>query len=60
MTLRLGGPTRRLVDATLEDQVIETATAVDTPGEPLLVIDGGSNMVIAHAGFEGTAIRILT
>src|SRR5512142_3123004 len=59
-TLRLGGRARRLVEATLDAHVIETVAAADAAGEPVLVIAGGSNVVIADAGFEGTVIRILT
>lgn len=59
-TLRLGGPARRIVEATLDDQVIEAVAAADTAGEPLLVIAGGSNLVIADAGFDGTVVRVLT
>ncbi|MGE5286149.1 MAG: UDP-N-acetylmuramate dehydrogenase [Micromonosporaceae bacterium] len=59
-TLRLGGPARRLIDAASEDQVLETAATADAADEPLLVIAGGSNLVIADAGFDGTALRIRT
>lgn len=59
-TLRLGGRARRVVDATLDDQVVEAVVGADAVGEPLLVIAGGSNLVIADAGFEGTVVRILT
>ncbi len=59
-TLRLGGSARRLVEATHDDQVIEVVAAADAVGEPVLVMAGGSNVVIADAGFEGTVVRIIT
>ncbi|MER5862498.1 UDP-N-acetylmuramate dehydrogenase [Kitasatospora sp. NPDC002040] len=59
-TLRLGGPARRLVTATTDDEVIETVRAADAAGEPLLVIGGGSNLVIGDRGFAGTVLRIAT
>ncbi|MFJ8040846.1 UDP-N-acetylmuramate dehydrogenase [Kitasatospora sp. NPDC096147] len=59
-TLRLGGPARRLVTATTDAEVIETVREADAAGEPLLVIGGGSNLVIGDAGFEGTVLRIAT
>ena len=59
-TLRLGGPARRLVEATRDDEIVEAIAAADAVGEPLLVMAGGSNLVIADAGFEGTVIRIRT
>ncbi|MGH2857189.1 MAG: UDP-N-acetylmuramate dehydrogenase [Solirubrobacteraceae bacterium] len=57
-TLRIGGPARRLVHATREEQMIEAAGAADRAGEPLLVIAGGSNLVISDGGFDGTVLRV--
>ena len=57
-TLRLGGPARRLVEATKDDHVIEAVAEADAAGEPVLVMAGGSNLVIADAGFDGTVIRV--
>ncbi|MFI9269318.1 UDP-N-acetylmuramate dehydrogenase [Kitasatospora sp. NPDC052896] len=59
-TLRLGGPARRLVVAETDAEVIDTVRAADDAGEPLLVIGGGSNLVIGDAGFDGTVLRIAT
>jgi UDP-N-acetylmuramate dehydrogenase len=59
-TLRLGGPARRLVDADSEQEVIDLVRAADAAGEPLLVMSGGSNLVVADAGFPGTVLRIVT
>ncbi|MER7758905.1 UDP-N-acetylmuramate dehydrogenase [Streptomyces sp. NPDC097619] len=59
-TFRLGGPATRLVTATTDAEVIETVRAADATGTPLLVIGGGSNLVIGDAGFDGTALRIAT
>ncbi|MGF1430496.1 UDP-N-acetylmuramate dehydrogenase [Kitasatospora sp. LaBMicrA B282] len=59
-TLRLGGPARRLVTARTDAEVIEAVRSADAAGEPLLVIGGGSNLVIGDAGFAGTVLRIAT
>jgi UDP-N-acetylmuramate dehydrogenase len=59
-TLGLGGPARRLVEARTDDEVVEAVQAADASGELLLVIAGGSNLVIADSGFDGTVLRILT
>ncbi|MEC4019011.1 UDP-N-acetylmuramate dehydrogenase [Streptomyces sp. H27-D2] len=59
-TFRLGGPATRLVTATTDDEVIEAVRAADDGGTPLLIIGGGSNLVISDKGFEGTALRIAT
>ncbi|MER7661181.1 UDP-N-acetylmuramate dehydrogenase [Streptomyces sp. NPDC096193] len=59
-TFRLGGPATRLVTATTDDEVIAAVRAADTAGTPLLIIGGGSNLVIGDKGFDGTALRIAT
>ncbi|WP_406211045.1 UDP-N-acetylmuramate dehydrogenase [Kitasatospora sp. NBC_01560] len=59
-TLRLGGPARRLVTATTDEDVIAAVRAADAAGEPLLVLGGGSNLVIGDTGFPGTVLRIAT
>ncbi|TQM06231.1 UDP-N-acetylmuramate dehydrogenase [Pseudonocardia kunmingensis] len=57
-TLRLGGPARRLVEATSADAVVEAVRAADASGEPLLVLGGGSNVVIADDGWPGTVVHV--
>jgi UDP-N-acetylmuramate dehydrogenase len=59
-TLRVGGPAGRIVEATADDHIVETVAAADAAGEPVLVIAGGSNLVVSDDGFDGTVIRVLT
>ncbi|MGW1716459.1 UDP-N-acetylmuramate dehydrogenase [Streptomyces sp. NPDC002156] len=59
-TFRLGGPATRLVTATTDAEVIEAVREADDTGTPLLVIGGGSNLVIGDKGFAGTALEIAT
>ncbi|MEU6058596.1 UDP-N-acetylmuramate dehydrogenase [Streptomyces sp. NPDC047097] len=59
-TFRLGGPATRLATATTDDEVIAAVREADQSGTPLLIIGGGSNLVIGDKGFEGTALRIAT
>ncbi|MGY1453447.1 UDP-N-acetylmuramate dehydrogenase [Streptomyces sp. SS8] len=59
-TFRLGGPAARLVTATTDEEVTEAVRAADADGTPLLLVGGGSNLVIADEGFAGTALRIAT
>jgi UDP-N-acetylmuramate dehydrogenase len=59
-TLRLGGPPQRLIDATTEGELVALALAADAAGEPLLVLAGGSNVVVADEGFRGTVMRVAT
>ncbi|GGB74064.1 UDP-N-acetylenolpyruvoylglucosamine reductase [Knoellia flava TL1] len=59
-TMRVGGPARRLVVAETIDEVVDTVREVDDADEPLLVVGGGSNLVIADAGFPGTVLQVAT
>lgn len=59
-TLRVGGPARRFVIAESEQEIIDTIRACDDSGEQLLVLGGGSNVVIADSGFDGTVLHIAT
>lgn len=57
-TLRLGGPAHRFVVATTARSCVEAVRAADATGEPLLLLGGGSNLVISDSGFSGTVVRI--
>ena len=59
-TLRLGGPARRLVEAATEAETVAEVRAADERGEPLLVLGGGSNLVVADEGFPGTVVHVVT
>ncbi|MFJ6666153.1 UDP-N-acetylmuramate dehydrogenase [Streptomyces sp. NPDC091383] len=59
-TFRLGGPALRLVTAETDAEVIDAVREADDDGTPLLIVGGGSNLVIGDKGFEGTALRIAT
>lgn len=59
-TLRLGGPARRLVDVEHEDELVELVDKCDRADEPVLILGGGSNLVVADEGFAGTVIRVRT
>ena len=56
-TLRVGGPARRFVETTTEAELIDAVRAADADGEPLLVVGGGSNLLVADAGFDGVVVR---
>ncbi len=59
-TLGLGGPARRFVPASTDAGLIAAVRAADDRGEPLLILGGGSNLVIADEGFPGTVIQVAT
>ncbi len=56
-TLRLGGPARSLIEARSDDEVIDAVAAAEGA---LLVMSGGSNLVIGDDGFDGTVVRVAT
>jgi UDP-N-acetylmuramate dehydrogenase len=56
-TLRLGGPARDLVEATEPGELVDRVRATDGP---LLLLAGGSNLVVSDDGFPGTVVRIAT
>jgi UDP-N-acetylmuramate dehydrogenase len=55
-TLRLGGPARRLVTVTAEEEIPEVIEGAD----PVLVLAGGSNVVVSDEGFAGTVLLLRT
>ncbi|HEU5486605.1 MAG TPA: UDP-N-acetylmuramate dehydrogenase [Microlunatus sp.] len=57
-TLRVGGPAGRLVRATTETELLEAVRRADDAGEPVLVLGGGSNVLIADDGFPGTVVQV--
>ena len=59
-TFRLGGPARHFVEATTEQQLIDTVADCDSRGEPVLILGGGSNVLIADEGFDGTVVKVAT
>ncbi len=56
-TLRIGGRARRWLEPATEADLIEAVTEADRAGDPLLVLGGGSNVVVADAGFDGTVVH---
>lgn len=54
-TLRLGGPAARFVEACSADEVV---SAIRDADDQVLLVGGGSNLVIADAGWPGTVVRV--
>jgi len=59
-TLGLGGPAARFVEADRDDLIVATVRGADRDGEPVLVLGGGSNLVVADEGFPGTVLHLVT
>ncbi len=58
--MRVGGPARRVVHVDTTDELVDAVREVDDADEPLLIIGGGSNLVVADQGFAGSVVRIAT
>lgn len=59
-TLRVGGPAERLVTASTTDELVDAVREVDDADEPLLVLAGGSNLLVSDEPLPGTVVRIAT
>ncbi|MBX6383233.1 MAG: UDP-N-acetylmuramate dehydrogenase [Microbispora sp.] len=59
-TLRTGGPARAFTRAETQDELIAVVAEADRAGEPVLVLGGGSNLVVSDDGFDGLVVRVAT
>ncbi|WP_446220825.1 UDP-N-acetylmuramate dehydrogenase [Micromonospora sp. IBHARD004] len=57
-TLRLGGAARRLETATSADEIVHKVQEAERRDEPVLILAGGSNVVIGDQGFPGTVVLV--
>ena len=55
-TLRVGGPARRVLAPSTEAELIDAVAGCDAAGEAVLVVGGGSNLLVADAGFDGAVV----
>ena len=56
-TMGVGGRAARFVRAGSSGDVIGLVAAADTEETPVLLLGGGSNMIVSDAGFEGLVIQ---
>jgi UDP-N-acetylmuramate dehydrogenase len=55
-SLRVGGPAKKFVEVSNEQEII---AAIEAAGDsPVLILGGGTNILVADTGFDGTVIRI--
>lgn len=59
-TLRLGGKASDYVRCTGTDELVATVAEADAAGTPVLLLGGGSNLVVADDGFPGLVVDIAT
>ncbi|GAA4831532.1 UDP-N-acetylmuramate dehydrogenase [Luteimicrobium xylanilyticum] len=56
-TLRVGGDVDTYVETSTEAELIDVIRSADDAGEPLLVLGGGSNLLVADEGFGGVVVK---
>ncbi len=59
-TLRVGGPVERLVTASTADELVDAVREVDDADEPLLLVAGGSNLLVSDEALPGSVVRVAT
>ena len=59
-TMRLGGPTRDFAQPTDSCELVELVRRADQAGTPVLLLGGGSNLVVGDAGWDGLTVKIAT
>ncbi|HYJ50871.1 MAG TPA: UDP-N-acetylmuramate dehydrogenase [Microbacterium sp.] len=59
-TLRTGGMPDRMIEAHTTDELVDALRSAWADGAPLLVLGGGSNLLIGDEPFDGTVIRVGT
>lgn len=59
-TLRLGGPAREVVVATTESELVDAVASADQTDMNVLLVAGGSNLVVADEGFDGRVVLVRT
>ncbi len=57
-TLGIGGPARWFVQAASEAEIAEACAWARERDVPLFVLGGGSNVLVADAGFDGLALHV--
>ncbi|MDV8146828.1 UDP-N-acetylmuramate dehydrogenase [Arthrobacter sp. B10-11] len=57
-TAAVGGPAGNYIEARSESEIIDAVRSADAAGEQLLIIAGGSNLLISDDGYPGTVLRI--
>lgn len=59
-TLHVGGPAQQYLQARDEATLVATVTEADAAGRPVLVLGGGSNLLVADSGFPGLVVQVET
>jgi len=59
-SLHVGGLAKKFIRTSSENELVEAIKAADSAGDEVLIMGGGSNVLISDAGFNGTVIHVET
>ncbi|WP_222635354.1 MULTISPECIES: UDP-N-acetylmuramate dehydrogenase [unclassified Rhodococcus (in: high G+C Gram-positive bacteria)] len=59
-TMRVGGPARAFAVASTSDELVSLVRDADASGTPVLLVGGGSNLVVSDDGFDGLVVKVET
>jgi UDP-N-acetylmuramate dehydrogenase len=59
-TFKVGGKAQEVIHAKTEAEIISAITNADRNDWPVLILGGGSNILVSDEGFDGIVIRIET
>jgi UDP-N-acetylmuramate dehydrogenase len=59
-TLRVGGPAEDFIVVDDADDLMDVIDEQDSSGNAVLLLGGGSNLVVADEGFPGTVVKVAT
>jgi UDP-N-acetylmuramate dehydrogenase len=57
-TFHVGGPAAGYLRAETSDALIDAVSERDLAAEPVLLLGGGSNLLVADEGFDGTVVHV--
>ncbi len=57
-TLRLGGPAHSVIETGSAEEIVAAVSAADRAGRAVLLVGGGSNLVVSDDGFDGDVVLL--
>ena len=57
-TLHMGGPAKQLVTGTSRYELVAAVAEADAASDDVLILAGGSNVVVSDTGFPGTVVLV--
>jgi UDP-N-acetylmuramate dehydrogenase len=59
-TLGVGGPADRMIEVETSAELVAAVREADEAGRPLLLLGGGSNLVVSDRGWDGDVVAVRT